>query len=164
MAKRDAWTESPEAPEVLSTPPPPVAALPSVLFGTLLAMEGAATPLICSDSHEGEVLRARTVVSLEGTDIGSRVALAFEGGDPGRPVVMGVLREDGANALGLAPAVEVSVDGQRLLVSARDRLVLRCGEASITLTRAGKVLICGTYVLSQSSGANRLKGGSIQLN
>jgi hypothetical protein len=42
--------------------------------------------------------------------------------------------------------------------------VLRCGKASITLTSAGKVLIRGTYVLSRSSGVNKIKGGSIQLN
>jgi hypothetical protein len=41
---------------------------------------------------------------------------------------------------------------------------LQCGKASITLTRAGKVLINGAYVSSRSSGVNRLKGGSIQLN
>ena len=50
------------------------------------------------------------------------------------------------------------------MVSARDQLVLRCGKASVTLTRAGKVLIEGTYVLSRSSGVNKIKGGSVQLN
>jgi hypothetical protein len=42
--------------------------------------------------------------------------------------------------------------------------VLRCGQASVTLTKAGKVLIRGTYVSSRSSGVNRIKGGSVQLN
>jgi hypothetical protein len=41
---------------------------------------------------------------------------------------------------------------------------LRCGKSSITLTRAGKVLIEGEYISSRSSGVNRIKGGSIQLN
>jgi hypothetical protein len=49
-------------------------------------------------------------------------------------------------------------------VTAGSQLVLRCGKASITLTAAGKVLIEGAYVSSRSSGALRLKGGSIQLN
>ena len=43
-------------------------------------------------------------------------------------------------------------------------MVLRCGKASITLTKAGKVLIEGSYVLSRSTGVNRIKGGSVQLN
>jgi hypothetical protein len=64
-----------------------------------------------------------------------------------------------------APAqVEVDADGERLLVSARTQMVLRCGKASITLTRAGKVLIQGSYVLSRSTGVNRLRGGAVQIN
>ena len=55
-------------------------------------------------------------------------------------------------------------DGQRLIVSAKEQLVLRCGKASITLTKAGKVLVEGTYLLSRSTGVNRVKGGSVQLN
>ena len=43
-------------------------------------------------------------------------------------------------------------------------IVLRCGEASITLTRAGKVLIRGTYILTRSSGANRVKGAAVEIN
>jgi hypothetical protein len=42
--------------------------------------------------------------------------------------------------------------------------VLQCGKASITLTKAGKVLIQGSYVSSRSTGVNRVKGGSVQLN
>ena len=42
--------------------------------------------------------------------------------------------------------------------------MLRCGQASLTLTRAGKILLSGTYVLSHSSGVNRVKGGSVQIN
>ena len=30
--------------------------------------------------------------------------------------------------------------------------------------RAGKVLIRGAYLLSRSSGVNRIKGGSVQIN
>jgi Phage tail baseplate hub (GPD) len=55
-------------------------------------------------------------------------------------------------------------DGQRMIVSAREKLVLRCGKASITLTKAGKMLIEGSYLLSRSTGVNRIKGGSVQLN
>ncbi|MEP7119602.1 MAG: hypothetical protein ABJE95_01785, partial [Byssovorax sp.] len=36
--------------------------------------------------------------------------------------------------------------------------------SSITLTRAGKILIRGAYVLTRSSGVNRIQGGSVQIN
>jgi hypothetical protein len=60
--------------------------------------------------------------------------------------------------------IEVDADGERLIVTAREQLVLRCGDARITLTKAGKVLIEGKFVSSRSSGVNRIKGGSVQIN
>ena len=55
-------------------------------------------------------------------------------------------------------------DGEKVVVSAQRELVLRCGKASITLTSAGKILIRGAYVLTRSSGVNRIQGGSVQIN
>jgi hypothetical protein len=72
-----------------------------------------------------------------------------------------VLRDGAAES---SEKVDVEADGQRMIVSAQQQLVLRCGKASITLTKAGKVLIEGSYVLSRSTGVNRVKGGSVQLN
>jgi len=51
-----------------------------------------------------------------------------------------------------------------VVFDAKKEIVLRCGKASITLTKAGKVMIKGTYVVSRSSGANKIKGASIALN
>ena len=51
----------------------------------------------------------------------------------------------------------MTADGKRVTVSADQEIVLKCGDASITLTAAGKVLIRGAYLLSRSSGANRIK-------
>ena len=78
---------------------------------------------------------------------------------------MGVLREGHGWPLDdKSGQVEVDADGERMIVSAKEQLVLRCGKASITLTKAGKVLIQGAYVLSRSSGVNRIKGGSVRIN
>ncbi len=89
----------------------------------------------------------------------------FDGRDATKPIVMGVLREGEGWTLENRPGqVEVDADGERLMISAKEQLVLRCGKASIMLTKAGKVLIDGTYLLSRSSGVNRMKGGSIHLN
>jgi hypothetical protein len=65
---------------------------------------------------------------------------------------------------GKQTSMKIEVDGERIVFRADRELVLRCGEASITLTRAGKVIIRGTYLLSRSSGVNRIKGGSVQIN
>jgi hypothetical protein len=59
---------------------------------------------------------------------------------------------------------EARLDGERIVLTAGQEIELRCGKASLILTRAGKVLIRGAYLLSRSSGVNRIKGGSVQIN
>ena len=138
-----------------------------IVIGELIAMKDhGRTPLVLFAGQPGSAaLAARTVIDLHGPHIGRKVVLMFEGGDPGRPIVMGVLRESEGWPLAAPPGqVEVDADGERMIVTAKEQVVLRCGKASITLTKAGKVLIQGSYVLSRSSGVNRIKGGSVQLN
>lgn len=141
--------------------------LPSVVTGELVAItDEGRTPLVLFPGQHGSVaVRARTVVDLHGPHIGQSVLLMFDAGDANRPIVMGVLRQAEGWPLADPPAqVEVDADGNRMIVSAREQMVIRCGKASITLTKAGKVLIEGSYVSSRSTGVNRVKGGSIQLN
>ena len=138
-----------------------------VVIGELVGMKNEGrTPLVTYSGQPGSAaISARSVVDLYGPHIGSKVVLMFESGGSGKPIVMGVLREGEGWPLAEQPGqVEVDVDGQRLIVSAKEQLVFKCGKASITLTKAGKVLIEGSYVLTRSTGVNRVKGGSVQLN
>ena len=153
--------------EAGSAKAPQTAHQTGVLIGELVGItnEGR-TPLVLYPGQPGTAaLFARTVVDLHGPHIGRQVVLMFEAGDPAKPIVMGVLREVEGWSLDEKPnQVEVDADGERIIVTAKEQIVLRCGKASITLTRAGKVMIQGSYVLSRSSGVNRIKGGSVQLN
>lgn len=140
--------------------------LPEVVVGELIAItDDGYTPLVLYPGQLGTAaLRARSVLDLHGAHIGKQVVLSFEGGDATRPIVMGVLRQPGDRPLEAPGQVQVDADGERMVVSAKQELVLQCGKASITLTKAGKVLIQGSYVSSRSTGVNRIKGGSVQLN
>jgi Domain of unknown function (DUF6484) len=143
------------------------ASLAGVVVGELLAItDEGRTPLVRFDGQVGTAaVRARTTIDLHGAHIGGQVVMVFEAGDVARPIVVGAVRGRPGWPLAEQPGqVEVTADGQRMLVTAKEQLVLRCGKASITLTRAGKVLIDGAYVSSKSSGVNRIKGGSVQLN
>mgnify|MGYP001601017755 CR=1 FL=1 len=111
---------------------------------------------------EGQVpVAARTAIELVDDDVGRELIVAFDRGDPARPLVLGRVL---ASPLAPGRVVHAQADGQRLVITARERIVLECGEASITLTRSGKVLVRGVYVQSRAVGVNSIKGGSIELN
>lgn len=135
------------------------------------------------DGNEAGPQCARSTVPLSADEAGQAVAggrealLLFEGGDPRRPIVVGLLQPQSATPnldliLEPAPREEAAaeerqvaaVDGKRVVLEGEDEVVLRCGKASITLRRNGKVVIRGTYLVSRADGTNRIKGGSVQIN
>ena len=99
------------------------------------------------------------------------VLMVFENNDSKLPVVVDALfstidtaRTDTEVSLEIDEPEDVSVDGKTIAFGAKEQIVLRCGKSSITLTRSGKVLIRGAYLLNRSSGVNKIKGGSVQIN
>lgn len=111
-----------------------------------------------------EPMVVRSTVPITQADVGREVLVAFEAGDARCPYIVGLLWEQGQNPPAQAEPIEAKVDGEQVVIEGKKEIVLKCGKASITLTRAGKVLIRGAYVLSRSSGVNRIKGGSVQVN
>jgi len=113
-----------------------------------------------------EVITARSTIPLVTQHIGSEVVVLFDSGDYHRPIVVGVIQEGRRNDSAEVAATPLSfrADGEQFVVSAEREIELRCGEASITLTRAGKVIIKGTYVISRSSGVNKIKGAAVDIN
>jgi hypothetical protein len=102
---------------------------------------------------------------------GREVLLVFENNDPKLPIIIDTMHslfDEVSESSGIAFEAEkpedVLIDGKRVVLDAKEEIVLRCGKASITLTRAGKIIIRGTYLLNRSSGVNRIKGGSVQIN
>ncbi|WP_420854459.1 DUF6484 domain-containing protein [Sorangium cellulosum] len=141
-----------------------------VVVGRIVGFGRDGEPLVeaavLGDGSPGGV-PARAMTALGPEDEGREVALLFEGGRRDRPVVMGRMHVAGESA-GAARRAEATAaataDGERLVFTAEKEIVLQCGEASITLTRAGKILIRGAYLLARSSGVNRIQGGSVQIN
>jgi hypothetical protein len=133
-----------------------------VLIGRLTDLVESGAPRVEFPGNPSPKPRpALSVLKLTKDTVGREVVLMFEEGDPLRPVVMGIVEERGVET---REPVELTVDSTKIVFKAEHEIVLRCGEASITLTRAGKVLIRGAYVLNHSSGVNRIKGGSVQIN
>ena len=53
---------------------------------------------------------------------------------------------------------------KHVVLDAEEELTIRCGKGSITLRKSGKILVKGFEIVSHAKGANRIRGGSIQLN
>jgi Domain of unknown function (DUF6484) len=136
--------------------------LEGVVIGALVGLADDGVPLVdFSGNPEDSPVAARTIAVVGHEDVGREVALLFEGGEAAKPVLIGLMAQPQPQR----PAtVSVDRDGERLELTAQREIVLRCGDASITLTRAGKVLIRGTYVSSHSKGVNKIKGGAVHIN
>jgi hypothetical protein len=151
----------------MAQPPSELPKVTGVRVGKLVGLKDEGrTPLVLFLGQRGTAaVAARATLDLHGAHIFREVLLMFENGDPDLPIVVGCITSACTQPAAIQTnQVEINADGERLLVAAKERLVLRCGKATITLTRDGKVLIQGTYISSRSSGVNRLKGGSVQLN
>jgi hypothetical protein len=149
----------------------PALMTPAVVVGRLIALVAGTGPLVdFPANNSGEGLAARSIVALKDAHIGTEVALAFEDGDPTRPMILGLVERWDSRAADITPDSLASAPGQMeqkretLLLTADREITLRCGKSSITLTSAGKLLLRGAYLLSRSSGVNRIKGGSVQIN
>ena len=137
-----------------------------VIIGILVGIGDDGLPLVAFPGNpEAIALHARSCAPISSEDVGREVALLFEGGDRTKPLVVGCIQRPRQSKAKNTPAnIQVDVDNKRCVLSAEREIVLRCGKASITLTHAGKIILRGTYLLSRSSGVNRIKGGSVQIN
>jgi hypothetical protein len=129
-----------------------------LVLGVVARLEETGEPLVDfpGNSLDGPI-RARSTVPITRDQLGRQVALLFEQGDLRAPVIVGLIQQS-------KTAPEVVVDDERVVLEAEREVVIRCGEASISLTREGRVRIRGTDVLTRASGSNRIKGGSIRIN
>lgn len=158
-----------------------------VVIGVLAGFDDTGSPLVDwpGNPFDMPVLALATQV-FSRADLGRDAAILFAGGDSLRPVVVGLIRQplddvlqatlaendpakpeepEGPSTNGRETVeFDATVDGKKVTIAAQDTIEFVCGDASITLTRAGKVLIRGAYVSSRSSGVNRIRGGSVQLN
>jgi len=145
-----------------SAPAPPNA---GAQIGRLVALDGSGAPLVDypgTDRPHVAVLAARCPWGLLDAAIGHHVVLLFEDGDAARPIVVGWVEEPAEGAVGKSRALHV--DGERFVVEATRVIELRCGEASLTLTADGRVMIKGQNLLAHAKQLNRIRGAAVRIN
>ena len=146
-------------------------------IGKIVQIDDSGQLLVDFSNNKSGPVVARVTTSVKrdvlskGHPAGREVLLAFENNDPQHPIIVDTMyslideiTEHSTVVLEAEAPKDAIIDGKRIVFDAQEDIVLRCGKASITLTKAGKVLIRGEYVLSRSSGPNKIRGGSIQLN
>jgi hypothetical protein len=152
----------------------------AVKMGTLLQGSVPGALLV---EHEGSgPLPARSTVVMDEQAIAQVVAsrqpllMLFENGDPRLPIIVGLVQPPPGASLfrdllsqkpaagPLRPPSEARVDRKRLVLEAEQEVTLKCGEASITLRRDGKLILRGAYVETTAKGVNRIRGGSVKIN
>jgi hypothetical protein len=139
-----------------------------IVLATLERVDSAGVPWVHwpgDPPTAARVTRAVTTDDLHrAAESGTRVVVVLENGDRARPIILGVLATEDTSPKDEAPPLEARVDGRAVVLTGEEEITLRCGQASVTLTRAGKILLRGAYISSRSSGVNRIKGGSVQIN
>jgi len=132
-----------------------------VVIGTIAGIAADGAPLVeFPGNAAGVPLPAMATASYDAGHTGAQVALMFLDGDPTRPLALGLvtgpLQEDQAQQALCAE--------NRVRVTAEQRLELRCGKATILMEEDGRITIRGSHIISHASGAQRIRGGSINLN
>ena len=147
--------------------------------GTIARFDGTQLWIDFNGNAHGPI-PAQSTIQLAPSTIEQAIAderpvlLAFLEDCSHQPVIIGLLHntvvaeteaDDVIDRRPSAPEpLSCSVDGRRLTLEAQDEVVIRCGEASITLRRNGRLSIRGVYVESRARGTHRIKGGSVQIN
>jgi hypothetical protein len=136
-----------------------------VTLGRIVAVQPPDVALVTFEGRAADPpLRARSLVSLLASDVGRDIALMFETGDPIRPIVIGRIEKAPAASARRASAEPLIIDAESVLLTSGREIVLRCGEATLTLRRDGKLVLRGAYVETHAAGVNRIKGGCVKIN
>ena len=131
-----------------------------VVIGVFLGF-GEDAPLVVFPGNPQETaVAARSLAELTSDMIGAEVALLFQDGDPGRPLIVGRIVDPQQRS----NIPHIIRDGEQMRITANERIELRCGKATIVMEKDGHITIRGTYVTSHASAANRIRGGSVNLN
>jgi hypothetical protein len=130
-----------------------------VVIGALVGFEGEVPLVVFAGNPRDAAIPAKSLAPLDFAAIGAEVALLFEAGDPARPLIVGRIVDPARR-----PASVVVRDGERVRVTAEERIELRVGKASIVMEKDGRITIRGSYVTSHASATMRIRGGSVNLN
>jgi len=132
-----------------------------VVIGTLKGFQKG-VPLVDFKGNPSEDYQiAHSCITLSPNHLERELVLCFEENNHLKPIIIGLIEKKTETP---QQELDVKIIGDKLELNSNKEIVIRCGEASITLTQAGKIIVRGNYIVSRSSGVNRIKGASVQIN
>ena len=141
--------------------------VPGAVVGVFAGVDDAGAPLVRLRG-EPAPRPARRTVDLAGVDVGAQLLVVCEEDDATRPIVVGVLdaspMETRPRSAGSAPRQVVRVDGEQVVIEGEREVVLKCGAATLTLTRDGRIVVRGEEIVSRAAGRHKIKGAAVQIN
>ncbi|MCF6336671.1 MAG: DUF6484 domain-containing protein [Gammaproteobacteria bacterium] len=150
-----------------------------IVIGTMTGINEQGQPLIdFPDNTAGHTLAAITTLDLTQQHTGRQVALLFANGNMYTPVVIGLIHSplqdmlerfnpsqtDNNNQESEIKVDDIHIDGKKLIIEAKEEIVLQCGKSSIMLNKEGKISLRGTKISTRSTGTTRIMGASVHLN
>jgi len=156
----------------VTSPEVPLEPLWESRLGRIVGTDGEGQPVVDFDGNPVGPRVARKAVRLDAEGIQAAVTvqqpveLRFEDGDPYRPIIMALLPvvqwRPPSDAI---PSARVeAAESPTHVIQSQNGLVLRCGDAAVTLLRNGKVSLKGTSVETSAEGTVRIKGMAVQVH
>lgn len=97
---------------------------------------------------------------------GINVIIGFLEANPDRPIILGLLTAPPSSVA----ASDTNATGNQaappkvLKIESTEEIVLECGKSKIMLRADGRITLLGGSLVSEASGTNKIRGGSVQIN
>jgi hypothetical protein len=140
-------------------------------IGRIVRIEASGQVLVDFPGNPSSPVKARLIA---GTPLGdslednASVLLVFENGNPALPIILGIVHDTRNPVREVALEVErpkdAIIDGEKIIFDAKDEIVLKCGESTVSLYKDGRIIIKGVQITSRASKVNKIKGAAILIN
>jgi hypothetical protein len=142
-----------------------------IVIGMLIAMRDGQPVVDFTGNPNSRPIQAIATCHIDPTHVGRQVALLFAERDMARPIVIGVVR---GHLTPQHPSVAVpqyasnpmvwGANNNNLVIKGTGQMVFQCGQASLSLTEQGRIIMRGTHIASYSDGVNRIRGAMVEVN
>lgn len=134
-----------------------------VQSGRIVRITEGGRPLVDFEGNRMGPLEARTLVDRPSESIAGDlpdlpVLLVFERGDLTLPIIVGFIRETFGAPLAL------DAKPRRIVLEAREEVVIRSGKSSVTLHNNGDVVTKASRIVSRASRTNKIRGPRVSIN